>query len=177
MGNSFIKRWIGLRNETMRKLFRIFTCLVSCFSQCIKNTKLFMRYNCWMLKEIHKSANAVHGSYKNILTLHPIWPFLEELNAEFTSLHIVTFIYSDIATLGSILDSQLNWESCKFQLARWSHGVVIFLARTHPPTYPPTRRVSLEAWILCGVPTLVWISDQIPSNVMCGVPPSGSKTS
>ena len=133
MGNSFIKRWIGLRNETMRKLFWIFTCLVS----CIKNTKLFMRYNCWMLKEIHKSANSVHVSYKNILTLYPIWPFLEELNAEFTSLHIVTFIYSGIAILCPILDSHLSWESCKFQLARWSHGVVIFLARTHPPTYPP----------------------------------------
>ena len=27
--------------------------------------------------------------------------------------------------LGSILDSQLNWESGKFQLARWSHEVVL----------------------------------------------------
>ena len=31
-----------------------------------------------------------------------------------------------IATLGSILDSQLSWESCKFQLARWSHEVALF---------------------------------------------------
>ena len=30
-----------------------------------------------------------------------------------------------IATLGSILDSQLSWESGKFQLARWSHEVVL----------------------------------------------------
>ena len=29
-------------------------------------------------------------------------------------------LYFVIATLGSILDSQLSWESCKFQLARWS---------------------------------------------------------
>ena len=34
---------------------------------------------------------------------------------------------------GSILDSQLSWESGKFQLARWSHEVVIFPERiTHP---------------------------------------------
>ena len=31
-----------------------------------------------------------------------------------------------VATLGSILDSQLSWESGKFQLARWSHEVVLF---------------------------------------------------
>ena len=45
-----------------------------------------------------------------------------------------------IATLGSILDSQLSWESGKLQLARWSHRVVIFLVRTDP-----TRRVSLKS--------------------------------
>ena len=29
-------------------------------------------------------------------------------------------------------------ESCKFQLARWSHKVVLFPERTsHPPTHPP----------------------------------------
>ena len=31
-----------------------------------------------------------------------------------------------IATLGSIFDSQLSWEFGKYQLARWSHRVVIF---------------------------------------------------
>ena len=31
----------------------------------------------------------------------------------------------DVATLRSILNSQLSWESGKFQLARWSHRVVI----------------------------------------------------
>ena len=48
----------------------------------------------------------------------------------------------EIATLGSILDSQLSWESGKFQLARWSHEVVIFPAII---THPPTRRVSFES--------------------------------
>ena len=43
-----------------------------------------------------------------------------------------------IATLGSILDSQLSWESGKFQLARWSHEVVLFPERTtHPSTHRP----------------------------------------
>ena len=41
-------------------------------------------------------------------------------------------IHQPIATLGSILDSQLSWESGKFQLARWSHGVVLFLVRSDP---------------------------------------------
>ena len=31
----------------------------------------------------------------------------------------------NIATLGATLDSQLSWESGKFQLGRWSHGVVL----------------------------------------------------
>ena len=31
---------------------------------------------------------------------------------------------STIVTLGSILDSQLSWESSKFQLARWGHEVM-----------------------------------------------------
>ena len=35
--------------------------------------------------------------------------------------------YLDIATLGSILNSQLSWESGKFQLARWSHRVALLL--------------------------------------------------
>ena len=48
----------------------------------------------------------------------------------------VQFLY--IATLGSILDSQLSWESSKFQLARWSHGVVIFPIR-NPPIHPPPK--------------------------------------
>ena len=38
---------------------------------------------------------------------------------------------------GSILDYQLDWESGKFQLARWSHEVVLKI--TGPPTHPPTQ--------------------------------------
>ena len=49
---------------------------------------------------------------------------------------------SIIATLGSILDSQLSWESGKLQLARWSNRVVLFLVRTNPTR--PTRRVSFK---------------------------------
>ena len=40
------------------------------------------------------------------------------------------------ATLGSILESQLSWESGKFQLARWSHNVAL-LSWNHPPTRQP----------------------------------------
>ena len=41
-----------------------------------------------------------------------------------------------IATLGSILDSLLTWESGEFHLARWNHEVTIFLVRTNL-TRPP----------------------------------------
>ena len=47
-----------------------------------------------------------------------------------------------IATLGSILDSQLSWESGKFQLARWSHEVVIFPERTTHPDH-----MDFSCWI------------------------------
>ena len=44
-----------------------------------------------------------------------------------------------IATLGSILDSQLIWESGKSQLARWSHNVALFSWNHHIAcaTLPP----------------------------------------
>ena len=52
-----------------------------------------------------------------------------------------------IATLGSILDSQLSWESGKFQLARWSHEVVIFSVRTvRPAGRPPDGHPTI--WML-----------------------------
>ena len=38
-----------------------------------------------------------------------------------------------IATLSSILDSQLSWESSKFQLTRWSYRVVLLLSGTAWP--------------------------------------------
>ena len=43
-----------------------------------------------------------------------------------------------VATFGSILDSQLSWESDKFQLAGWSQEVRMFLKR-EPPSHPPGR--------------------------------------
>ena len=82
-------------------------------------------------------------------------PFLLKISA------CVYLCVCDIATLGSILDSQpirtLGFSACTNPAA-------------HPPTQPPATYVR-KAWILCGVPTLVWRSDQIPSNGMCGVPP------
>ena len=73
---------------------------------------------------------------------------------------------SMIATLGSILDSQLSWESGKYQLARWSHKVEIFPERKphcQPSTHPPTH------------PT-IWISELFfvsgpHEESMCGIPP------
>ena len=38
---------------------------------------------------------------------------------------VVLVVLAVIAILGSILDSQLSWESGKYQLARWSHRVVL----------------------------------------------------
>ena len=52
------------------------------------------------------------------------------------------FTQLDIATLGSILDSQLSWEYGKFQLARWSHEVVLYSVRTRPTD--PTTQSSLR---------------------------------
>ena len=68
----------------------------------------------------------------------------------------LSLIWWPIATLGSILDSQLSWESSKFPLARWSHEVVLYPERTgHPPSHPATHRPYGFSWtdILCGVPS------------------------
>ena len=54
-----------------------------------------------------------------------------------------------VATLGAILDTQLSWESSKFQLARWSHRVVLVLVKNWPGPADPTRRVSLKMSPLC----------------------------
>ena len=58
-----------------------------------------------------------------------------------------------IATLGSILDSQLSWESGKSQLARWNHEVVLFSARTDStrPTRPPSLVLKLLYYHLWSV--------------------------
>ena len=47
---------------------------------------------------------------------------------------------------GSILDSQLSWESGKFQHARWSHRVALFSSLDHHiacATHPPTAKLFL----------------------------------
>ena len=62
------------------------------------------------------------------------------------------------ATLGSIFDSQLSWKSCKAQLARWSHEVVLFPERTtHPPIHPPTISIFVSLSVRCVPPSVsVW---------------------
>ena len=78
-----------------------------------------------------------------------------------------------IATLGSILDSQLDWKSFKFQLARWSLREAELRREPHPPTThpPPNLRYRNFSPIWCRVPTLGLISNQIPSIGKCCVPP------
>ena len=74
------------------------------------------------------------------------------------------------ATFGSILASQLIWESGKVQLARWSHNVALF-SWNHPPTprSPSFSDSSKDYWkpvLRWGVPPLL---DTCSEN-MCGVP-------
>ena len=79
-------------------------------------------------------------------------------NQGFKLLNIQTHItkpqahQSVFATLGSILDSQLRWESGKFHQACiifW-HG-----PPTHPPTHPLTPAAKLFHSMLCDAPTQI----------------------
>ena len=78
--------------------------------------------------------------------LHNIYIF----SSIFTSSHFIfTYfhLFSPVATLGSILDSQPSWKSGKLQLARWSHELVLFsvetgLPSTRPPQFLTRRKVS-----------------------------------
>ena len=77
--------------------------------------------------------------------------------------HFYMFKDTIIATLGSILDSQLSWESCKFQLARWSHEVVLFSARTDrpdptQPDWPPSLVLKPRYYHQCSI-ILAYIFD------------------
>ena len=76
------------------------------------------------------------------------------------------------ATLSSILDSQQSWKSGKYQLARWSHEVVL-KSLDHPPTQPPTQP-STELVICTG--TRIWgaVSPPLigPVQKVCAVSPS-----
>ena len=51
---------------------------------------------------------------------------------------------------GSILDFQLSWKSCKFQLARWSHEVAILCSWNHLPNHP-AQRISLKSVPACKI--------------------------
>ena len=122
-----------------------------------------------------------------------LWNYLEYQPASqrtsHSALHIIFYIcyvvficnvfyICYVATLGSILDSHLIWESGKFQLARWSHNVALFSSNhqsRHPPaTHPPTRSPSFsnrsndywEPVLMCGVPRY-WP----PVQKVCAVPP------
>ena len=88
------------------------------------------------------------------------------------------WLFQTFATLGSILDSQLSWESGKFQLARWSHRVVLFSSLDHPQLsfFWQCCTVSPLQQSMCGVPTLQvydFPRTQLlpPKKSMCGVPP------
>ena len=70
--------------------------------------------------------------------LHPLW------SASYSVFDLYSILCSArIATLGSILDSQLSWESGKVQLARWSHEVY----GTHPPTRCLTWLIEYSLWL------------------------------
>ena len=49
-------------------------------------------------------------------------------------------VYNTYCHTRLILDSQLNWESSKCQLARWSHRVVLLLSGTGRPADRPADR-------------------------------------
>ena len=75
---------------------------------------------------------------------------------------------------GSILASQLSWESGKFQLARWSHEVVLFPDLDHPPTHP-----QLSFFFLCCavsppqlfLPSTKYVRCPPPIFLCCAVSP------
>ena len=77
---------------------------------------------------------------------------------------------TNIATLGSILDFQLDWKSFKFQLARWSlREAGLCREPQHPPTHQPPnlRHGNFILSMLCGVPTPI----SAPINKVCVVSP------
>ena len=74
--------------------------------------------------------------------------------------------YKHIATFGSILYSQLSWESGKFQFARWSQTVALWSSLDHPPT------AKLFLSMLFGVPTQISCVQCPHPNKACAVSPS-----
>ena len=78
--------------------------------------------------------------------------------------HPATHPWKFIATLGSILNSQLIWEYGKFQLAGWSHNVALF-SWNHPPATRSTS-FSNRSNVWCAVSLLLAPC----AESMCGVP-------
>ena len=78
--------------------------------------------------------------------------------------------YYNIATLGSILNCQLSWESGKLKLTRWSHRVALFSGLDHPPT----AKLFFVNVVQCLHPNKVCAVSPPPSicflSMLCGVP-------
>ena len=101
---------LGVVRVTKRYLegvWKVSVCVWRVYTTELRKLKIDMKQN---LQKIRWSK--VFGAFVYIIS-HPktFW------------YHI--FDQHIFATLGSILDSQLSWESGKFQLARWSHKVAI----------------------------------------------------
>ena len=80
------------------------------------------------LSSMGVSGGLKHGGLIKIIP--PIFSLSSFLSSS------TNFFEAIVATLGSILDSQLCWKSYKFHLARWSHRVA-WLCTWDPPTHPP----------------------------------------
>ena len=133
------------------------------FSLDYLNIALFLTI---YLKEVAKIINKIYQQNLSTKALSLIFAELGKQkscegmnwtrNWWFYNFAIMTLIdpdsYKNIATLSSILDSQSSWESCKFYLARWSHGVALFLEDPgHPPTQPPSHPTNSQCLKLCAV--------------------------
>ena len=71
------------------------------------------------------------------------------------------------ATLGSILDSQFSWESCKFQLARWSQNWHYNHWKSQQAIKQPILNLSLwtsEHNFMYSVTLWFWIVFDIPTD-------------
>ena len=92
----------------------------------------------WWSKIVRQQQSLVNKQFKAMKISHFIAMFIRQLFECHTFL-VFEFLFTIfkwlVATLGSILDSQLSWESGKFQLARWSHRVALFSDWDHPPTH------------------------------------------
>ena len=89
-------------------------------------------FNLWV---VHDGGNLPKIFRGNKCQSYALWIYPQNIRFHVNLSSI--FLWVIIATLGSILDSQLSWKSGKFQLAIWSHEVLLFSVRTNP-TWPTT---------------------------------------